>query len=52
MNKIEITDEHYNDLINNNVYKNEFSRFLINLFCITLGTVFGFILATVFYMIL
>ncbi|WP_165958570.1 hypothetical protein [Macrococcoides bohemicum] len=48
----QITDEHYDDLTSNATYRNEFARFLINLFCIGLGTWFGFIAATVFYMTL
>ncbi|WP_414049797.1 hypothetical protein [Macrococcus animalis] len=46
----QITEEHYEDLTSNSAYRNEFARLLINLFCIVLGTWFGFILATVLFM--
>ncbi|MGK0575524.1 hypothetical protein [Macrococcus capreoli] len=48
----QITDEHYDDLVSNAAYRNEFSKFLINIFCLIVGTCFGFILATVLYMTL
>lgn len=51
---IQITEEHYEDLKSNAVYRNEFAKFLVNLFCLGIGvfagTMIGFGLATLLYM--
>ncbi|WP_414055209.1 hypothetical protein [Macrococcus equi] len=50
MNKIEITEEHYNDLVSNAAYRNEFSKFIIFMVCIVVGFFLGIVSATLLYM--